>query len=347
MLASVVITGLGIEVPGINDPAQLWDLAAGSFAPAEFIPAEKLGRQGLRYKDRATKLALCAAQSALRDARLPISAAAQVSPETFGVVVSSNLGNVDTVCRVIDTVRTEGADCTSPLDMPNLSSNVIASSIAIRFGCKAVNLMVCSGGTSGIDALYLARSAIRARRARRILVVGVEPANEVVGRLMTLSARDSQLGSLSRTGEGSAALILEAGEAANERRTPVYAEVGSYSYHPSNDVSQTILGANKSSDDLPDLWLPPNSPDGRTAEFSQGLDLWGAAPPTCLDLNGILGETYGALGIFQCLAACLWLKRYPSAKAIATSGGHLGDGTASIVLHGMDHSRLKPSAPIK
>jgi 3-oxoacyl-[acyl-carrier-protein] synthase II len=337
MQTPVVITGLGIEVPGINDAAELWEPGAGSFAPAEFTPADKLGRQGLRYKDRATKLALCAGQSALRDAGLPVSAAEQISSETFGVVVSSNLGNVDTVCRVVDTVRTEGADCTSPLDMPNLSSNVIASSIAIRFGCKAVNLMVCSGGTSGIDALYLAANAIRCRRALRILVVGVEPANEIVSKLMTASANGSSLGTLPRIGDGSAAVVLEDAEAASERRTIRYAEVGAYSYHALNDVLQTILGANDGSDDLPDLWLTPSSPDRSAAEIKHALGLWGDAPPTRLDLNGMLGETYGALGIFQCLAACLWLKRHPGGKAIATSGGYWGDGTASILLRGTDH----------
>jgi len=337
MQTPVVITGLGIEVPGINDPAELWERGPGSFAPAEFTPAEKLGRQGLRYKDRATKLALCAAQSALRDAGLPVSAAEQISSETFGVVVSSNLGNVDTVCRVVDTIRTEGADCTSPLDMPNLSSNVIASSIAIRFGCKAVNLMVCSGGTSGIDALYLAANAIRCRRAMRILVVGVEPANEIVNKLMTASASGSSLGTLRRIGDGSAAVVLEAAEAISDRRPVTYAEVGAYSYHPSNDVLQTILGGNEDGDDLPDLWLTPGAPDGPAAEIKRALDLWGDAQPISLDLSGILGETYGALGIFQCLAGCLWLKRHPSGKAIATSGGYWGDGTASIILRGADH----------
>ena len=338
-LASVMITGLGIEVPGIHDLAELWDGSTGNLADADFTPAEKLGRQGLRYKDRATKLALCAGQSALQDAGLPVSAREQLASESFGVVVSSNLGNLDTVCRVVDTVHSQGADCTSPLDMPNLSSNVVASSVAIRFGCKAINLMVCNGGTSGIDALYLAANAIRAGRAKRILVVGVEPSNQVVTRIMEASARAwFPLGSMPRIGDGSAAVVLEDADAAAERGGAVYAQVGSYSYHPSNDLSQTIVGANGGSDRLPDLWLTPSFSDGPAAEaVNQGLELWKDAPPTCLDLSGLLGETYGALGVFQCIAACLWLRLHASAKAIATSGACWGEGTASVVISGTDH----------
>ena len=336
----IVITGLGIEVPGINDLAQLTDGSVPNLADADFNPAEKLGRQGLRYKDRATKLALCSAQSALQDASLPISAGEQFSSETFGVVVSSNLGNLDTVCKVVDVVHNEGADNTSPLDMPNLSSNVIASSLAIRFGCKAINLMVCNGETSGIDALYLAANAIRSQRATRILVVGVEPSNEVVKKIMKASASNwSSRGALLHIGDGSAAVVLEDAESAAERGAFVYAEMASYSYRASNHLSQTILGANGGSDGLPELWLTPSSPPGPSSEaVSEGLELWKDTPPTCLDLTGVLGETYGALGVFQCVGACLWLRRHANAKAIATSGACWGEGTASIIIRGIDHS---------
>jgi len=59
--AAVIITGLGLEIPGIQDTANLLDALKAPVEASEFIPADKLGRQGLRYKDRATKLALCAA----------------------------------------------------------------------------------------------------------------------------------------------------------------------------------------------------------------------------------------------------------------------------------------------
>jgi monoamine oxidase len=38
------------------------------------------------------------------------------------------------------------------MDLPNASSNVVASSVAIRFGLRGPNLMLCNGATSGLDA---------------------------------------------------------------------------------------------------------------------------------------------------------------------------------------------------
>jgi 3-oxoacyl-[acyl-carrier-protein] synthase II len=203
-------------------------------------------------------LALCAAQAALLDAGLPTTAAEQLSPESFGAVVSSNLGNVDTVCRVLDTVRAEGSDSASPLDIPNLSSNVIASSLAIRFGLKAINLMVCNGATSGADALHLAANAIRAGRARRVLVAAVEPANATVARLMEESDKSlHESRGVLRLGDGAGAVVLESEDAAAERRARAYAGLGGYGYDGTGDVARSLREALKVHDSLPGLWLVP------------------------------------------------------------------------------------------
>lgn len=343
-MESVVITGLGLEIPGIPDATSFPRFLAAPIQPGEFTPADKLGRGGLRYKDRATKLALCAAQSALVNAGLPTSASEQISPETFGVVVSSNLGNLDTVCRVVETIRARGADDTSPLDMPNLSSNVVASSIAIRFGCKALNVMVCNGSTSGSDALYIAANAIRARRARRMLVVGVEPSNPVVARLMEESALAwLRTSDGIRIGDGGGAVILEAADAAAERGAQVSARLGGFGFACGADVKLSILGATSNEEAPPDLWLTPNCSYALTAAaVDEALGLWREAPPICLDLSIALGETYGALGVLQCIAACLWLKSNDSGRAVATSGASWGDGSSSLLIFGADLDRIRP-----
>lgn len=330
---AVVITGLGLEFPGIAGAASLLDALSAPVEPTEFDPADRLGRKGLRYKDRATKLALCAAQAALLDAGLPATAAEQVSPESFGTVVSSNLGNVDTVCRVLDTVRAEGADSTSPLDIPNLSSNVIASSLAIRFGLKAINLMVCNGATSGTEALHLAANAIKAGRALRVLVAAVEPANPTAARLMEESNESE--GGL-RLGDGAGAVVLESAEAAAERAARFYAVLGGYGYDGAGDASRSLREAMKGVDSLPGLWLVPNCAQApASAAVGGGLELWGERPPERVDLSASLGETYGALGVLQCIAACLWLRALPGRTAAATTGSCWGDGSASVVLYGL------------
>lgn len=209
----VTVTGVGLALPGVRgladlagrgegpDPAAPLDRTEPVDRPEPVDPAALIGKRGLRYKDRATQLALCAASSALADAGLLAEGEKLTVPgDSVGVVVSSNLGNLDTVCRVASTIRDEGVAGTSPMDLPNASSNVIASSVAIRFGLRGPNLMVCNGVTSGLDAVYWAATLIRAGRIERALVIGVETSNEAVERLTRIGD-----GSLL---DGAAALVL-------------------------------------------------------------------------------------------------------------------------------------------
>lgn len=336
--SAIVITGVGLEFPGIQDSASLLGTSPIAVGTHEFRPDIKLGRKGLRYKDQATKLALCAAKAALEDAKLPTSAETQISSETFGVVVSSNLGNLDTVCRVVSEIHSGSTNDLSPLDLPNASSNVIASTIAIRFGCKQLNLMLCNGATSGLDALYLAGNAIRAGRANRVLIVGVEPVNQMASRLMQESAR-AWLGYEieMRLGEGAAAVIIEDAEEARRRNAPIYGSPGNYVYTRGIDVAGCIHTALKGNTSI-DLWLTPNCMYGLTSSAVQHAlnSVWAGPLPRCHDLGAMLGETYGAFGVLQCVAACTWLRTNGGKRTLMTAGAALDDGCASMIIDRCD-----------
>ncbi|MCI0729735.1 MAG: hypothetical protein L0332_23890 [Chloroflexi bacterium] len=341
----IVITGLGVEIPGLGSMQHLLALP-GPLPPAEFDPTPKLQQRGLRYKNRATQLALCAVHDALLDAGLPEAKVEE--PETTGVVVSSNLGNVDTVCRMVQTIREGSVVDLSPMDLPNASSNVIATTIAIRFGCRATNLMLCNGATSGIDALWLAANIIRAGRAHRMIVVGVEPRNEFVARLMAESRVGERVreGAGNVTGEalcladGAACLVLEAAEAAFSRGARVYGKVSSYRYFPPQaDLVLSLQQVLDSCPFRPRFWLTPNQ-SCTEAHFlvDRMLATWEGYRPETLDLNLALGELYGALGVFQALVAALWLDQRQGADDTSdssvwlTSGGTWGDGMACLVI---------------
>jgi 3-oxoacyl-[acyl-carrier-protein] synthase II len=329
----VVITGVGIEVPGLADPAGLLTAVDGPPASARFAPEEKLGRTGLLFKDRATRLALCASRDALIDAGLPVTAAAQACPETVGVVVSSNLGNLDTVCNAVAAIHRGGVKNTSPLDLPNASSNVIASTLAIRYGCRAVNLTLCNGATAGTEALHVAANCLRAGRAARVIVAGVEPRNDVVTRLLRESAA-SWLGSdeAVRPGEGAAAVVLEPLESARQRGARVYGRIGGYGFSGSADVEASVMAAMEG-DGPPGLWLTANGAYEPTAKaICAALRAWRGRPVRRVDLGAALGEVYGALGVFQAVAACLLLEADGETSALLTSGAAWGDGAASLVI---------------
>jgi 3-oxoacyl-[acyl-carrier-protein] synthase II len=334
MSASVIITGLGLELPGLADPAALLQPGAAG-GPGEFVPERALGAKGLRFKDRATQLALCAARSALEDAGLPTTAATQLDAEALGIVASSNLGNVDTVCRAVETIRSSSVNHTSPLDLPNASSNIVASTLAIRFGCRSVNLMVCSGATSGTDALYLAANVIRARRARRMVVVGVEPRNAVVERLMRESARGwlgESAGEL-RLAEGAAAIVLESRDAARERGARIEGSLSGYGAAPGMELEPGLAAALNGAAPPVALWLTPNRAYRPTADaVRRAWRRWTDRPPARVDVSAPLGELYGALGIVQCVAACVWFRNHDGDTALATSGASWNDGSASLLI---------------
>jgi 3-oxoacyl-[acyl-carrier-protein] synthase II len=141
-----------------------------------------VGRKGLLFKEPATKLALRVVHEALGlppgRPKGPIEGAADTA-----VVVSSNFGNVETIADLVREVRAGSGKDVSPLRAPNASSNIIASTIAIRYGFTGPNVMVCSGTSSGRQALRLGALLLKSGRAKRVVVVDVEPADEVASAL--------------------------------------------------------------------------------------------------------------------------------------------------------------------
>jgi 3-oxoacyl-[acyl-carrier-protein] synthase II len=325
----VLVTGIGLAIPGVGSALELLDPASGTAASGEPDIVGTLGRRGLRYKDRATQLALCAAARALADAGLPASFAGHPCPDAFGVVASSNLSNLDTVCRVAASIHSEGVETTSPMELPNASSNIVASSIAIWFGLKGVNLMICSGATSGVDALHTAVTAIRAGRAEGVVVVGVETVNEVVTSLMGQSAaRRGLSGEGLRLLDGAAAVVVQSASSQGVR--------------PGPDVEVCGFGADETARDSiagcwgvaaqPGLWLTPNLDHAPAAAATEAaLSLW-ASPVRRRDISAAAGECYGALGVLQCAVACDWLRSRPDQRALLTCGGCYGDAYASLHL---------------
>lgn len=209
----VLLTGYGVAIPGWDMHERL--LLADSLRYEQvFDPAEKLGKKGLRYKEEATLLALCAALDALQRAGFVKCHADKLADVHFGVVAASNTSNLDTVCRVASEINQGHVMDTSSMDLPNASSNILSATLAIRFGLKAMNLMVCSGASASADALVMAVNAIRNGRAQRMLVVGVEVDAQALRSLGNgANARTLAHGITS----GAAALVLESASSAADR----------------------------------------------------------------------------------------------------------------------------------
>ncbi|MEV0088239.1 beta-ketoacyl synthase N-terminal-like domain-containing protein [Saccharopolyspora sp. NPDC050642] len=304
----IVITGVGLALPGAEDLAALLRTDGQRGEPVD--PGARIGRRGLRYKDRASQLALCAAAEVLTDAGLrPADGELTVAGESVAVVASSNLGNLDTVCEIASAIAEESTDRISPMALPNASSNVVASSVAMKFGLRGPNLMLCNGPTAGLDAVHWGAALVAAGRCERALVVGVETRNHVVEAL---------------TGEvdlldGAVALMVESDEAARARGARAVAELGQYSREGSVAacVDRVLAGGGP-----PGIWFTPDAAE--RPEVTPGTPRH--------DVTGAFGLASGALGVLQCAAAIGWLGTGGAGSALVTAGDDAADGVAGMVL---------------
>lgn len=302
---ATVVTGVGLAGPGLRAAADLL-----STAPVEpgVGPSPDLTGRHMRHKDRASRLALCAVEQALADAGLATDSTGG-EHSTTATVVSSNFGNLDSVCEFTDRIAEQSTAALSPLGLPHVSSNAIAGWIAIRHGLRGPNITLCSGRTSGLDALVWAATLIGAGRADAAIVVGVEPDTGPVRSL---------LGPGRRVFDGAAAVILESDAHAANRQAIVRALIGADCH--SDSVDQ-VIDAIRTVARPPRLWLTPADV---SAEFGSSIRI--------LDLTRRLGECSGALGVLQCVAAVAQLDGGDRNPVYATCGGQHGGEAVTVHL---------------
>ncbi|ORI21245.1 beta-ketoacyl synthase N-terminal-like domain-containing protein [Rhodococcus sp. 1168] len=180
-MSAVVIDGLAVQLPGVNYDAD--EHLAAACDEYTGIDAESarviIGRKRLLYKETATRLAACATHRALGlEIGTPAPPPSDDAADT-AVIVSSNLNNVETVAHMDELVRSGKLSDVSSMQVPNASPNAVASSLAIRFGLQGPNLLISSGITGGHSAVRVAVAMLRNHRASRVVVIGVEPADDV------------------------------------------------------------------------------------------------------------------------------------------------------------------------
>jgi 3-oxoacyl-[acyl-carrier-protein] synthase II len=276
-----------------------------------------------RYRDHASELALGAAGPALRDARLP----GGLPDESIATVVSTSYSALENVCAAVDTIDRSSAAALSPMNSHAMSSHVVASWVTIRYGLRGPCLTLCDGPPSGLDALYWARNLILARRARAVLVIGVEPDTAPVGRL---------LGDRARRFDGAVAVVVEPRARAADRGARPYADLGGYARGAALADVVSELGH-----DPVGLWLPPEDPSGPADLVAADL----VAAERTLDLEARLGRSAGALGVLQCAVAAVLIDSGAVRSALAGCGGADGtDAAALAFVAPPDADRRRPPA---
>src|SRR5262249_49144877 len=192
-------------------------------------PEEIIGSKGLKYLNDATRLLLCAAELARRDARLEI---APELAEDVGAVVATSFSNLGDCVGFYESLLTPD-ERTNPLRFPNLFINIAGGNLAIRLGIRGLNTTITNGATSSLDALQHAITPLRCGRAHALLVAGLEVLSPAV---VEGCWRAGVLGDTAaphpfdrrRRGlilaEGCGVVVLECVERARDRGARVYGE---------------------------------------------------------------------------------------------------------------------------
>jgi 3-oxoacyl-[acyl-carrier-protein] synthase II len=220
-----------------------------------FDPLQFIEKKDVKKMDVFIQYAVAAAQFAMDDAGLTITAA---NAPDVGVFLGSGIGGFTTIEREHKALLDGGPRKISPFFIPSAIINLAAGQVSIRFGAKGPNLATCTACSASAHAIGDSYEIIRRGDAEAMIAGGSEAAITPMsvggfGALRALSQRNDEPQRASRPfdkdrdgfiiGEGAGVLILEELEHARRRGAKMYAEIAGYgmsadAYHitaPSED----------------------------------------------------------------------------------------------------------------
>jgi 3-oxoacyl-(acyl-carrier-protein) synthase len=351
----VYITGIGVVAPSGLGHARFWDAIvngkpligpitrfdASSYACRiggqvddalldEFIDARKQ-----RTTSHATRLALVAAELALRDAHLDLRAYA---PESIGVCIGTALGGWVDAEQQYAILLDRGAKRVNPFIVSGAGNHGPGIEIATAIGAEGPQVTFSSGCPSSLQALGYAASLIRDGTVDVCLAGGTESPLSPMGiaalsRTQELSTSNDDPAKASRPfdtnhngmvlSEGSCILVLESERRAIERGTYSYGEIlGSNSssdakglygldltgHTGARTIHKLLEASNLTPLDIDYVCSHANgSPGFDKKEAGVIRSAFGecAARIPVSSIKGVLGHPFGAAGAFQIAAAAL------------------------------------------
>ena len=253
----VVVTGIGAVTPVGNNLADTWDaLVAGrsgaalatlcdtsnfavriaaevkGFDPGAYIPLKEARRMS-----RCSQFAVVAARQAVTDAGLSWTPELQ---ERTGVVLGTGIGGIELLIDPIVKYANEGSTRVLPYIAIECLANMPAFHVGIEHGCLGPLSTVVTACAAGTQAIGDGVEIIRRNAADIVLAGGTEAQINSLFFLgfmamRVLSPRNDDPPKASRPfdagrdgfviGEGSAVLVLEELEHAQQRGARIYAEV--------------------------------------------------------------------------------------------------------------------------
>lgn len=361
----LVLSGIGAVFPmGFGGNALLRALRDGLCLSR---PSERLGgaaaaeigeglkqlvpRKGLTALSRSALLAAATIESLIQEVPglLPEKARGECA-----LVVGTAFGHVASKSEFHAVARRDGVRLVSPILFPNTIVNSLAGHAAILHGLSGPNSTVTSGRRSSLEALLRAGLLLRAGRAERAIVLGVD---EVSPALLNALAGAGTPGGASAgpwfPGEAGVALLVEPAGSAEAQGRGARARIMASAERSAvrKGLSAAVREAMEAV--LEDAGLRPEgvawlslSAGGRIdldgAELAAAREVFGPAKP-CAALKAVFGETFGAAGALSAAAAAISLEEgIIPATARARDGLQLGDAVPGI----SPRVRLAPPGPV-
>jgi len=255
----IVITGLGCITPIGNNVETFWSNSlkgTQGFAPIthfdaslvksslvaevkDFDAKELLGRKLSRRLDRCSQFAVHAAREAFEHAGIENDA---IESSRIGICLGTGVGGVSTFEEESQNMYAKGSTYVNPLLMPKWIPNMAAGNVAMDLQIHGPVHTISTACASGIDAIGHAIMLIESGRADLVLAGGAEACITPA-----MIAGFENMGALSQEsdptkasipfdenrsgfvlGEGSAVLVIESLESAQNRNANIYAEIIGY-----------------------------------------------------------------------------------------------------------------------
>jgi 3-oxoacyl-[acyl-carrier-protein] synthase II len=310
----------------------------GRAGKVQLTPEVYFPDKNYRVVDRTGQLVLIAAHKTLADAGL--DAAWRASHEV-GMVLGTTFGSVKTIAGFDRRGIEAGPKYVKPFDFANSVINAAAGQAAIFFDLRGINATVAGGNLSSLLALAQAIEALRMGKGEQLLVGGAEElsfeailACSRAGLLLEQTEGEQLLPrpfDLRRAGcvlaEGAALCLAETAASARERGARPFARLRGHAntFDPSQGqdaeqgaaamaraIEAALADAGVGAGDLALVAVGaaglPKIDRIEAQGLGRGLGEHLATLPI-LAPKGILGETLGAGGAFQLLAAVDALER--------------------------------------
>lgn len=288
-----------------------------------FDPVKILGKKGLRNKDKATKMLLCAFEQGFKTILEESD-----EEDRPGICIGTAFGSVQSIGDFLSDSIVSGVNSVNPQAFANTVINAPTGNANIRYAVRNLSTTISTGFNSSLDAFIYSYDFIRQGYIDRIITGGIEE----VSYYTLLGFMRSGLLSLSGSirpfvaaesdgiipGEGCALYLVETIESAQKRGATVIAEIAGCSngFDPSlaknrksdgtvfkRVVEQTCALAGISFADIDFIASGASgNPVSDAAEATGIASLFGTGTPVTA-YKAFTGECYGASGALSILCA--------------------------------------------